>query len=104
MTRNPIFCAIDTTDLAMAQKLAVDLQDHVHGIKLGLEFFMAHGAAGYQAVAAGTKLPLFLDVKLHDIPNTVSGALTALLPLKPAFITLHTSGGPAMLRAAASGR
>lgn len=101
MTRNPIFCAIDTTDLAKAQKLAADLQDRVHGIKLGLEFFMAHGAAGYRAVAAHTKLPLFLDVKLHDIPNTVAGALAALLPLKPAFITLHTSGGPAMMRAAA---
>jgi len=100
MTRNPIFCAIDTTDLAKAQQLAIDLQNYVHGLKLGLEFFLAHGSTGYQAIASNTSLPLFLDVKLHDIPNTVAGALAALLPLKPAFITLHTSGGAAMMRAA----
>lgn len=100
-TANPVFCAIDTPDLNKAQQLAAQLQAYVHGLKLGLEFFMAHGPAGFKAVAAKTSLPLFLDVKLHDIPNTVAGALTSLLPLKPAFITIHTSGGPAMMRAAA---
>jgi orotidine-5'-phosphate decarboxylase len=98
--RNPIFCALDTTDLSKAQKLAEALKDHVHGLKMGFEFFLAHGAAGYSKIAAfGT--PVFLDVKLHDIPNTVAGALNALLPLKPAFVTIHASGGAAMMRAAA---
>lgn len=97
---NPIFCAIDTTDLDKARRLAAQMRDYTCGLKLGLEFFMAHGAAGYQSIASNTDLPLFLDVKLHDIPNTVAKALAALLPLKPAFVTLHTSGGEAMMRAA----
>lgn len=97
---NPIFCAIDTTDLDKAQELAKQLRGHVGGFKLGLEFFMAHGAAGYKAIAAAS-MPIFLDAKLHDIPNTVAGAVTALLPLKPAFITLYAAGGAAMMRAAA---
>lgn len=97
---NPIFCAIDTPDLGKAQKLAAELQGHVGGLKLGLEFYMAHGPEGFRAIAAKTSLPLFLDVKLHDIPNTVAGAISSLLPLKPTFITIHTSGGPAMMKAA----
>jgi orotidine-5'-phosphate decarboxylase len=95
-----IFCAIDTPDLAKAKTLAAAIQPHVHGLKLGLEFFMAHGAAGYRDVAA-CGAPIFLDVKLHDIPNTVAGALQSLLPLMPTYITIHTSGGAAMMRAAA---
>jgi len=96
---NPVFCAIDTPDLPEAQKLVEALSDTIGGIKLGLEFFMAHGAEGYR-VLADKGLPIFLDVKLHDIPNTVAGALKSLLPLKPSFITLHASGGTAMMQAA----
>jgi orotidine-5'-phosphate decarboxylase len=99
MKDSPVFCAIDTPDLGKAEKLAQQLRGHVHGLKLGLEFFMAHGAAGYNKVTAGEH-SVFLDVKLHDIPNTVAGALSALLPLKPGFVTVHTSGGPAMMKAA----
>lgn len=97
---NPIFCAVDTTDLARAQELAGKLKGHIYGLKLGLEFFMARGADGYQKMAS-FGMPLFLDVKLHDIPNTVAGALSSLLQLKPAFVTVHTAGGHAMMRAAA---
>jgi orotidine-5'-phosphate decarboxylase len=79
--------------------LAERIRDHVGGLKLGLEFFLANGTVGYQQIAA-LKRPIFLDVKLHDIPNTVAGAITSLLPLNPAFITLHTSGGKAMMHAA----
>jgi orotidine-5'-phosphate decarboxylase len=96
---NPIFCAIDTADPVKALALAEQLRGHVHGLKLGLEFFMAHGAAGYKKIA-DLGLPIFLDLKLHDIPNTIGGAIASLLPLKPAFITVHTSGGAAMMRAA----
>jgi orotidine-5'-phosphate decarboxylase len=97
---NPIFVAVDTPDLAKARALAEKLRGRVHGLKLGLEFFMANGAAGYREIAA-LGLPIFLDVKLHDIPNTVAGAVNSVLPLKPAFLTIHTSGGDAMMRAAA---
>jgi orotidine-5'-phosphate decarboxylase len=97
--RNPVFCAIDTLDLAQAQKLSTQIKDHVYGLKLGLEFFLANGAAGYRLLAL--EAPIFLDLKLHDIPNTVAGAVGSTLPLKPSFLTIHTTGGPAMMRAAA---
>ena len=100
-TTNPIFCALDTTDLDRAVSLAHDLRGAVGGVKLGLEFFYAHGPAGYERVAADG-LPIFLDLKLHDIPNTVSGGLRAVLPLRPAIVNVHASGGQDMLRAAAA--
>lgn len=99
-TVNPIFCAVDTPDLDKAQKLAANLKGHVGGLKLGLEFFLAHGEAGYRRLAEAG-LPIFLDLKLHDIPNTVAGAVSSLLALQPDFTTLHSTGGPAMMRAAA---
>lgn len=96
---SPVFCALDTPDLQEAKQQAMLLAGQVGGIKLGLEFFMAQGQAGIAAVRP-PQLPLFLDVKLHDIPNTVAGALAALLPLSPDFVTIHTSGGEAMMTAA----
>jgi orotidine-5'-phosphate decarboxylase len=100
--RNPVFVAIDTPDLARAQAAVRTLRGAVGGIKLGLEFFAANGPAGVRAVMDGVAdLPLFLDLKLHDIPNTVAGAVAAAAALKPRFLTVHAAGGPAMLRAAA---
>ncbi|MEO6433320.1 MAG: orotidine-5'-phosphate decarboxylase [Sphingomicrobium sp.] len=96
---NPVFVAIDTPDLARATALAQQLAGHVGGVKLGLEFFAANGPAGVQAIAA-LGLPLFLDLKLHDIPNTVAKAVAALAPLKPAVLTVHAAGGDAMMSAA----
>ncbi|CAO3441662.1 Orotidine 5'-phosphate decarboxylase (EC 4.1.1.23) [Azospirillum argentinense] len=96
-----IFCAVDTTDLDTARDLGRRIAGVVGGIKLGLEFFIAHGPAGIRAVIGEDGPPLFLDLKLHDIPNTVAGGIRAALPLKPAFLTIHSSGGPAMMRAAA---
>lgn len=96
---NPIFCALDLRDLDAAITLAHDLRGHIGGIKLGMEFFYTHGAEGYLKVAQAG-LPIFLDLKFHDIPNTVAGALRALLPLEPALLTLHISGGQAMMQAA----
>ena len=95
-----IFVALDLVDLARARTLARALKGTIGGIKIGLELF---SAGGIEAVAElkCLGLPLFLDLKLHDIPNTVARAVRALLPLEPAFVTLHASGGPAMLRAAA---
>lgn len=97
---NPVFCALDTTDLGRAETLARNLKGSVGGAKIGMEFFNAHGPAGYRAVAAAG-LPVFLDLKLHDIPNTVAGGIRAVLPLKPSIVNVHTAGGGAMMRAAA---
>jgi orotidine-5'-phosphate decarboxylase len=99
MKDNPIFCAIDTLELTRARALATALRGAAN-IKLGLEFFAAHGPAGVREVAG--KVPLFLDLKLHDIPNTVAGAVRAVAPLKPLLLTLHCGGGPAMMREAAA--
>lgn len=96
---NPIFVAIDTPDLDRALDLACAARDCAGGIKLGLEFFCANGRSGVEAVA-GCGLPLFLDLKLHDIPNTVAKAVAALAPLKPAVLTVHAAGGKAMMAAA----
>ena len=96
---NPVFVALDTPDLARAQEIATQVQPHVGGLKLGLEFFAAHGQPGVRALAA-LGLPIFLDLKLHDIPNTVAKAVAALAPLKPAILTVHAAGGRAMMVAA----
>ena len=98
---NPICVPLDTPDVSRAIELASTLKDHVGYAKIGMEFFYAHGAAGYTAVAH-TGLPIFLDLKLHDIPNTVAAGLNSLLNLDPvpAIINVHASGGPAMMKAA----
>lgn len=93
---NRIYVAIDTPDLARAHALAQKVRHHVGGLKLGLEFFCAHGATGVRDMAQ-IGLPIFLDLKLHDIPNTVAKAVQSLGPLAPAILTVHASGGRAML-------
>ena len=96
---HPVFCALDMTDMPGALDLARRLSGAVGGVKLGLEFFGANGPEGVRRVA-GTGLPVFLDLKLHDIPNTVGRAVQALRSLRPAILTVHAAGGMAMMRAA----
>jgi len=98
---NPICVAIDTPDLERAENLARSLKNHVGMLKIGMEFFYAHGVSGYAAMAAHG-IGIFLDLKLHDIPNTVAAGLNSLLQIepKPAIINVHATGGPAMLAAA----
>ncbi len=96
---NPIFVAIDTPDLTRASAIAEAVRGHAGGLKLGLEFFAANGPAGVERIA-GLGLPIFLDLKLHDIPNTVAKAIAALAPIAPAILTVHAAGGHEMLRAA----
>jgi orotidine-5'-phosphate decarboxylase len=101
MPRNVIFTAIDTTDLEAARSLGKTLAPVTGGIKLGKEFFTAYGPQGVLSVA-GQETPLFLDLKFHDIPNTVAGGVRAAAKtLMPNMLTIHASGGPAMIRAAA---
>jgi orotidine-5'-phosphate decarboxylase len=93
---NPIYVALDTPDLVRAKAIAEKVRRHVGGIKLGLEFFAANGRTGVREMA-DLGLPVFLDLKLHDIPNTVAKAVQALRALEPAILTVHASGGRAML-------
>jgi orotidine-5'-phosphate decarboxylase len=93
---NPIYLALDLPRLDAAIALAQKVRSHVGGLKLGLEFFCAHGHHGVHELAK-VGLPLFLDLKLHDIPNTVAGAMQAIHVLEPAIVTVHASGGRAMM-------
>ena len=96
---NPVFVALDTTDLDQARRLAASVRGSVGGLKLGLEFFNAHGPAGVRPfVESG--LPVFLDLKYHDIPNTVAGAVRAAARLGVSILNVHAQGGAAMMRAA----
>ena len=97
-----LYVAVDTPDETAAATLATQLATLSGlGLKLGLEFFGAVGPAGVRAVrAAAPTTPIFLDLKFHDIPNTVAGVLRSIVPLEPTLVTLHSSGGPAMMRAA----
>jgi orotidine-5'-phosphate decarboxylase len=92
----PIFVALDTPDLERAKAIAGKVRNHVGGIKLGLEFFAANGRSGVKEMAQ-LGLPVFLDLKLHDIPNTVGKAVQALRELEPAVLTVHAAGGRAMM-------
>jgi len=93
---SPIYVAIDTPDIARAKAIATRTRAHIGGIKLGLEFFCAHGHHGVHEVAK-LGLPIFLDLKLHDIPNTVAAAMQSIHVLEPAIVTIHASGGRAMM-------
>jgi orotidine-5'-phosphate decarboxylase len=99
MPPNPVFVALDTTDLDRARDLAQRLKPHVGGLKLGLEFFSAHGPQGVRAFRE-MGLPIFLDLKFHDIPNTVAGAVRAAAGLGVDILNVHAAGGGEMLKAA----
>jgi len=109
--RNRILVALDTPDVSRAQALSRALVGHVGGIKLGLEFFNANGPDGVRQVVRATpeetprgapalQQNLFLDLKFHDIPNTVAGAVRGAMGLGPAILNVHASGGSAMMKAA----
>ena len=96
---NPIFVALDTQDVHHAAAIAREVSGIAAGVKLGLEFFYANGEEGVLRIAEhGTRV--FLDLKLHDIPNTVEKAIRALAHLEPAILTVHAAGGKAMMSAA----
>ena len=93
---NPVYLALDLPQLEAARALAEKVKAHVGGFKLGLEFFCAHGHPGVHEIAH-VGLPIVLDLKFHDIPNTVAGAMQAIHMLEPAIVTVHASGGRAMM-------
>lgn len=93
---NPVYLALDLPRLDDAVALAKRVKSHIGGLKLGLEFFCSHGSAGVHEIAH-VGLPIFLDLKFHDIPNTVASAMQAIHVLEPAIVTVHASGGRAMM-------
>src|SRR4051794_11138252 len=109
--RAPIAVALDTADLGIAVGWTAAVAPHVSTVKVGLELFCHEGPAAVEKVrAAGDVsgrgsgaegIELFLDLKLHDIPATVAGAARAVAHLSPRYLTVHASGGPAMIAAAA---
>lgn len=100
MTLPLIYCAIDTNDKGRALELTVALSEIGVGIKLGLEFFNSHGPQGVAEILSQRVTPsVFLDLKYHDIPNTVSGAVAAVAPLPVSYLNVHAIGGSEMMRA-----
>lgn len=97
--KNPIICAIDTSDMWQAEAMTKAIRPHVGAVKLGLEYFTAHGADGVKLIT-DMQIPVFLDLKFHDIPNTVAKAIEATAGINTFMMTVHTSGGRAMLQRA----
>ena len=100
MSKAPIVLAVDTPELTTAIEWVKATQDYVSVFKLGLEFYLTFGSDGVKAIKDVTDSDIFLDLKLHDIPHTVSGAAKAVSHLAPRYLTVHASGGAAMIKAA----
>lgn len=100
MTPAPIAVALDAPDLETAARWAHLVTPHVSTVKVGLELYLRYGPDVIASVRGASGVQVFLDLKLHDIPNTVAGATRAVARLKPAILTVHAAGGPAMIRAA----
>lgn len=98
-----IFCAIDTADIKKASKLAKQISSEKCGIKLGLEFFNSHGPQGIKQISSNhPNVPIFLDLKYHDIPNTVAKSLEAIANLEVNFVNMHCAGGYEMMETASN--
>jgi orotidine-5'-phosphate decarboxylase len=98
--KSPIILALDTNDLEVAKKWVSKSSEYIGVYKLGLEFFLRFGKEGVQAIKKETDSQIFLDLKLHDIPNTVGAATSQVAVLAPRFLTVHASGGSAMIKSA----
>ena len=99
-TRAPIAVALDAPDAETAARWAEAVTPHVAVVKIGLELFCRTGPSIAQSVRGASGTELFLDLKLHDIPNTVAGAVASVARLAPRYLTVHASGGADMVRAA----
>lgn len=100
MKKAPIVLAVDTSELATAVAWVKATSDSISVYKLGLEFFLSFGPDGVRAIQDETDSEIFLDLKLHDIPHTVSGAVRAVADLSPKYLTVHAAGGSAMIKVA----
>ncbi len=98
--RSPIILALDTDEVQIARQWIAATKGSINIYKVGLEFFLKNGLAGLNALCAESDFELFLDLKLHDIPNTVAGAVLSIRDVEPRFLTVHAAGGRAMVKAA----
>ena len=98
--RSPIILALDTKDLDTAKDWIEATNGSVDVYKFGLEFYLKFGAAGLRQLADAGDFQVFLDLKLHDIPNTVASSVKSVSDLAPKFLTVHAGGGGAMVKAA----
>ena len=96
----PIILALDTKDVAQAASWIKASKESISHFKIGLEFYLRHGAQGIERLRDESDFELFLDLKLYDIPNTVKGAVESLASLSPKFLTVHAAGGNKMIKAA----
>lgn len=96
----PIVLALDTANIETAKRWVAATEQYVSVFKLGLEFFLTFGHDGVRAIQNETDAEIFLDLKLHDIPHTVSGAAAAIAKLNPRYLTVHATGGAEMIKAA----
>ena len=99
--KNALFCALDMKSIDQALSFTNIIKDYIDGIKIGMEAFYSMGIDGYLRLQ-DLNIPIFLDLKLHDIPNTVNSAIKSLIPLNPFMINVHISGGAVMLKEAVS--
>jgi orotidine-5'-phosphate decarboxylase len=98
--KSPIILALDTKDLDTAKKWIETTNGSIDIYKFGLEFYLKFGAAGLKELSSAGDFDVFLDLKLHDIPNTVASSIKSVSDLAPKFLTVHASGGGAMIKAA----
>jgi len=96
----PIILALDTKDVAQAASWIKASKESISHFKIGLEFYLRHGAQGIERLRDESDFELFLDLKLYDIPNTVKGAVESVASLSPKFLTVHAAGGNKMIKAA----
>lgn len=100
---SPVILALDFSDMASTVEMINLTKEHIGVYKLGLEFYLIHGKSGVKEIQSRfTDIEVFLDLKLHDIPNTVAGACRSVADLNPKFLTVHASGGSKMISAASS--
>ena len=99
---SPLILALDTSELEIAKEWVGETNGLIGAYKLGLEFFLKFGQTGVRAIQSETDAAIFLDLKLHDIPNTVAAAVSQVATLKTKFLTVHASGGAAMIQSASN--
>ncbi len=95
--KKKIFCALDFSEMNETVEFVKLIREHIGGIKVGIEFFLKNGINGVESLKK-FDLPIFLDLKLNDIPNTVKKASLNILDLEPAYLTVHLNGGYEMVR------
>ena len=98
ITSKKVIVALDSNNFKEINKLIDVIKNHIFGIKIGYEFFFNFGLEGYKIIQ-NKNINIFLDLKLHDIPNTIKKSIKAIQYLKPYFTTVHISGGDQMLEA-----